>query len=390
MNPSEISEKKLSQYEQILDFSSDLITTIDNEYHYLFVNKNYSEYFQTEKERIIGKTISEIIGKNDFQKVKFRIDQCLSGKKISFNMIRNFPKLNKRSIEVNYFPLQIEKGKKNGAIAIIKDVTKRHRTEKKKQIAVRNLRERNKELKLLYRISSIGIRNLTIHEILKKIVKKIPDAWQYSEITCACISYNNSMYKTNNFKRTKWKQLANIEIKGKKEGFIEVCYLAESSKIDEGPFLKEERSLLNAAARLISSILENKLTVKKLRASEKKFRTITQNIPKGLIHIFNKEFEYIYTAGNHELRRLGLKEEDLIGKSIHEIFRPEEAQYIEKYLKQCVETKDIVSFEGPFQESTFLINAIPLVHINGMVNQILALSLNISDRKQMEIGRAHV
>ncbi|MFW5895203.1 MAG: PAS domain S-box protein [archaeon] len=377
--------EKKSQYKQILNHSSDLIATINHSYRYLFINQRYREYYKLKKDQIIGKTIGKVIGKKDFFKIKPRIDRCLAGENVSFQMIRNFPRFKKRTISVNYYPLLRNKRKENGVIVIIRDITSDHRkSEEKKDSALYDLVERNKELNLLYKISKVSIKNRTIEEILQKTVKFLPNAWRYPEITCARINYLNDEFKTNNFRSTNWKQQAPINILGKKKGEIEVYYLEKKPESYEGPFLKEERSLLNTAARLFSNIIENKEAVKKLKQSEKRFRTITENIPNGLIHIFNTDFQNVYTAGDYELEKLKLKKRDLEGKTIYDLFEPEDAQYVEKYLKECLETKEIVSFEGSFRARTFLVNAIPLLNGDGKVNYILALSLDISERKRAE------
>ncbi|MFC1734241.1 sensor histidine kinase [candidate division KSB1 bacterium] len=51
---------------------------------------------------------------------------------------------------------------------------------------------------------------------------------------------------------------ANITVKGRKRGSVEVIYLKKMSTFDEGPFLQEERSLLNTVAQNISLIIEQK------------------------------------------------------------------------------------------------------------------------------------
>ena len=65
-------------------------------------------------------------------------------------------------------------------------------------------------------------------------------------------------FKTEKFEETAWKMSSNILVHGKNQGKVEVYYIEEMPKIDEGPFLKEERNLINAIAERLGSIIERK------------------------------------------------------------------------------------------------------------------------------------
>ena len=83
------------------------------------------------------------------------------------------------------------------------------------------LKERVKELDCLYGLTNIvKNKNLSIDDALQKIIKLIPPAWQYPNITCTKITIDNKEYKTNNFKETKWSQASNIILEDKKIGVL--------------------------------------------------------------------------------------------------------------------------------------------------------------------------
>ncbi|MBE9520691.1 MAG: GAF domain-containing protein, partial [Proteobacteria bacterium] len=129
-----------------------------------------------------------------------------------------------------------------------------------------DLGERVKELNCLYGISHIVEKHgSSLGRVCQRIVDLIPVSWQYPEITCARISLFGHLYHTENFKENKWNQTSNIIVKGESIGAVEVSYLAARPEIDEGPFLKEERSLIDAIASRLGRIIERIDAEKELR-----------------------------------------------------------------------------------------------------------------------------
>lgn len=119
------------------------------------------------------------------------------------------------------------------------------------------LRERVKELTCLYGIARLVEKPETSREeILNGIVKLLPPAWQYPEITVGRIVLDGRSYSSSDFMDTGQKQAADIIVDGEVRGVVEVVYLKERPRRDEGPFLKEERSLIDAVAREMALIVE--------------------------------------------------------------------------------------------------------------------------------------
>jgi signal transduction histidine kinase len=141
--------------------------------------------------------------------------------------------------------------------AIIRDITDRVRAEEELQTRTLELGERVKELNCLYGLSNLFERpGISLEEILQEAANLIPPSWQYPDITCARINLGTLEYKTQNFKETAWRQASDIMVHGTRAGVLEVFYLEEKPEIDEGPFLKEERSLINAISERLGRIME--------------------------------------------------------------------------------------------------------------------------------------
>jgi DNA-binding CsgD family transcriptional regulator len=117
------------------------------------------------------------------------------------------------------------------------------------------LRERIKELNCLYGVSQLAERNMySLDALLQELVNFLPYSWQYPDITCARILFKGTTYTSDGFKVTNWRQSSRLYMYHEAVGECDIFYLEECPPADEGPFLKEERALLDAVAEQIGTI----------------------------------------------------------------------------------------------------------------------------------------
>ena len=121
------------------------------------------------------------------------------------------------------------------------------------------LGERVKELTCLYGIAQVAAKpHASLEEILQGIVGLLPPAWQYPEVSFARIVLDGRSYATPGFRRFRRRQSADIVVNGRHRGAVEVVYAEERPGLDEGPFLKEERNLIDSVAGQVALIVERK------------------------------------------------------------------------------------------------------------------------------------
>lgn len=101
--------------------------------------------------------------------------------------------------------------------------------------------------------------------LMREFVGLLPAAWQYPEIAAARVRLLGREYASSNFRATPWVQCARFTVcsigaDAPSEGSIEICYLEERSPAHEGPFLREERDLIDSLAEMLQSYLQHELS----------------------------------------------------------------------------------------------------------------------------------
>jgi hypothetical protein len=128
-------------------------------------------------------------------------------------------------------------------------------------VILRELQERAKELNCLYKVDELLNRpDLSLEEIFRAMIAVLPPGWQYPHDCQARIIFEDQVTQPPDFLPTQFIQRANIVVQGEIVGNVEVSYRAPMPKSDEGPFLKEERKLIETIAdRIANHVMQRRL-----------------------------------------------------------------------------------------------------------------------------------
>ncbi|WP_040667263.1 PAS domain S-box protein, partial [Nitrolancea hollandica] len=178
--------------------------------------------------------------------------------------------------------------------------------------------ERIKELTALHKIAGMLHTDRPVSEVLAAAATILQSAWQYPEITEVRVRSDAGAYATPNFRQTPWMQAAEFPVPDGTRGLIEVAYLEERSLEDEGPFLAEERSLIDSAAMLLRSYFERRRMERGLQALNQRTADILESISDAFYAV---DEEWRFTYVNREAEQLWQRRrEDLLGRIIWEEF----------------------------------------------------------------------
>ncbi|MBR9702579.1 PAS domain S-box protein, partial [Candidatus Woesearchaeota archaeon] len=154
----------------------------------------------------------------------------------------------------------------------------------------RALGERMKELECFYAINQLSEKpGITMDRLFSETVRIVPKAWQYSNITCANITFDGKKY--GNLKRCKIaaKRLSvYLVVNNKKRGRIGVGYAQAKS------FLKEEVALLNSIAKILENAIARRDARDTLKHSEKKYKLLAETLDEVVYRSDPTTFETTY------------------------------------------------------------------------------------------------
>ncbi|MBI5837065.1 MAG: PAS domain-containing sensor histidine kinase [Candidatus Eisenbacteria bacterium] len=156
------------------------------------------------------------------------------------------------------------------------------------------LRERVKELTCLYGIARAErTPGLSLEELLQRIVDLLPPAWQHPEVATARIRLDGLEVVSHGFAEGPFRQAAEILFLGGRRGAVEVFYVEPRPDSDEGPFLAEERSLIDDVAWQVGLIRQRRLSAEERSRMEEQLRSADRlasvgRLAAGVAHELNE------------------------------------------------------------------------------------------------------
>ncbi|MCK4850864.1 MAG: PAS domain S-box protein, partial [Phycisphaerae bacterium] len=234
------------------------------------------------------------------------------------------------------------------------------------------LEECVKELHCLYGLSQLVERpGTTVEEIFQALAELMPGAWEYSEITAARIILENRRFQTANFRKTPWLQSADIKVHGRKAGTIEVCYLQERPPMDEGPFLREERELLDLLAERLGHTVERIRAEEELKAAHQQLLAGEQQLKAS-----NQQLQ----ANEQQLRAANQQlEADFVERKKVELALRESEQLFKVMVETAFDGINICEYDPDTRKRRLVFCNDRYVEMSGYTRKQLAKAENLNE-----------
>jgi PAS domain S-box-containing protein len=241
---------------------------------FLEVNRAAEKILGRSKYELVGKTVREIAPHTTDEWIKKCGQVALSGKSAQFEY-------ESTDFKITYNATVFSPMK--GQFAIIShDITERKKIEENLKKKTFELNARIKELNCLHGISGLLYQtDQEYDELFPKIILMIITAFQFPNKISIRIRLNGWESESDSFNESVWKLMSIIRSGKSQIGKIEVTYNGEWQSINKGPFLKEEKSLIDTIALQLGQHFEQRKAEETHREEEIKFRSAFDNSSIG-------------------------------------------------------------------------------------------------------------
>jgi PAS domain S-box-containing protein len=354
----------------------------------LRANSKYCDILGYAGGELIGRRFRDITCHVDVDRDLEYMGKLVAGRIHTFSFEIRFIRKNARALWANQTVSLVRgpRGEPKYFIFVVEDISDRKQVEADKKKILHDLGERVKELTAMYGAMEILQQQKTVPELLQDVVVILPDAWQYPEISAARITFGGTEYSTANFRETDWSQIAAFSTYDAMDGFVEVVYLDERPDEAEGPFLEEERDLIDSIAELLRSFLNRKTAEKALVESEKLYKTLAE-AAHDMIYMIDGSGRFIF-FNDFAGEVMGDDPEELIGKTGSDVYPPEVAERHELHERHVWESAEPVYFEEytPFPHKSLWTGTwlVPVENENGEIASLMGIVRDIDSRKKAE------
>lgn len=364
------------QYRILAETIKDALFQLDSEGNIVFMNSKGEEMYGYGPGEMTNLHFSSLVPDEWLARGEEHVKTVLSGKIVRDEIFVKHKLGYAFPIEFSIAPIKYE-GEVVGFTGVSRDISERKQVEFERKQLAHELDVRVKGLKCLYSMSSLlENKELSRADLWQQLVEIIPNALQHPEIAVASLNLTGEVYATKNFKETGWKQVADIVVRGEKVGKLIVSYLEERPACYYGPFLKEERTLLNVISERIGRAIE--------RIQSEDVANRIFDAQTALLFVLKSD-ETIVRASKGWQSVTGYAPEELAGRKYFEFVHPDDVQSSRKQSKKIVEGDLLKSFVNRYRTKGGVYRTLLWFSSQNPDNKLhYAVAQDISDLKQAQ------
>lgn len=372
-------------YKNVVDAATDVIITMNQEGRILSINKTAERFFGYISNELIGKNLTMLIAENAREDFRASLSLFLTNSNYDFaGKIIEVPAvaMNGRKLMVEATFGEHLAGDERLFTAVIRDITERKKNEEELRVSAQYEH-------LLKHINDA----IVIFEPTREIVLDV------NEHACKMYGFKRSEFIGMSLKTI----TADVE-KGK--AYIDkLLAKIEQEPLESIHFHKNGAPvnvMLNATVIefqeqkailcIIRDVTPRIQATAALRESEKKFRTLIENMTEGLLEVDQSE-RIIFTNARF-CQMTGYSNEELIGKKASEFLLDEEGREIVRQanarrLEGISDTYELKIIKKNREPLWALVGGVPLTDTKGRIIGSMGIHTDITERKQAEEKLLH-
>jgi PAS domain S-box-containing protein len=385
------SEDRLREFERVVESMEEMIVVVDRDYRFIIVNRSFLNYRGMTKEQVVGHLAIEIVHPSVFETiVKPRLDECLSGKVVTFEMKYHYPQRGERDLLITYLPVEGPTGIDRIA-SVMRDITDRKRAEEALRTSERE------QHKIAEQLETERARLIEAQAVAKV------GSWE-TELPSLNITWSEETHRIfetdpSSFHPTR-------------SSFVEFIHPEDRAKVDVAfkaslengaPSTVEYRIVMaegrvkvleehwtvfqdgqGQPARLVGTcqdITERKRAEEALRQSEERFRVALKNSP---IAVFQQDQDLRYTWMYNS--QLPWSASEKLGRTAGELFEPAQAARIMEVQRRVLESgvgaRDEIQVTCEGRKQYLMTTVEPLLDATGAVVGVTGASMDVTELRE--------
>lgn len=360
-----------------------LVSRLDANLVYTFVNRAYAEWFDLPREAIAGHHIREVVGEVTFKLINARLTRALQGEHVRYEDTLPYARGGSRYVLANYIPEFADDGSVRGIYVMVHDITTRRQIEER-------LVESEREFRAMFELAAAG-KAQTDPETNQytRVNHKFCEMTGYSEAELLGFTPSDITHPDD---RAEDAERMNQVRRGLERVWVsEKRYIRKDGDIIwvlvTGSAIRDDEGRVLRTIATIQDITDRKHAEEALRESEEKFRAVADNIAQlawmadagGSTVWFNHRwFDYTGTTFE-EMQGWGWK-------SVHD---PDHVDRVADKWTRTVKALEVWEDTFPLrgkdgQYRWFLSRAIPIRDESGNVVRWFGTNTDITERKEAE------